>query len=184
MKVYGDAAIGIVSAAGIAGGVILASISGGFNVDIFSYLFGNILSVSSAEVWLSVAISFVILLMLYFFYWDLFSAAFDGEYAATLGVKTNFVNTLLVCLTAVTVVLAVKTVGVMLVSALLILPAVTVLQAVKSFKAALLSAVIVSVTSVILGIVFALLFNLPAGAAIVMVNLLFFAIAVLYRRVV
>ena len=183
-KVYGDAAIGIVSAAGIAGGVILASISGGFNVDIFSYLFGNILSVSSAEVWLSVAISFVILLMLYFFYWDLFSAAFDGEYAATLGVKTNFVNTLLVCLTAVTVVLAVKTVGVMLVSALLILPAVTVLQAVKSFKAALLSAVIVSVTSVILGIVFALLFNLPAGAAIVMVNLLFFAIAVLYRRVV
>jgi len=95
IKAYGDAAIGIISSLGIAGGVILASASKGFNVDLFSYLFGNILAISATEVILSVALSFVVLTVIYFFYWDLFSATFDEEYAKTTGVKTNFINTLL-----------------------------------------------------------------------------------------
>ena len=94
-KVYGDAAIGIVSAIGIAGGVILASVSKGFNVDLFSYLFGNILAISNIEVILSVILSLIVLLIIYFFYWDLFSATFDEEYAKTTGVKTNSINTII-----------------------------------------------------------------------------------------
>src|SRR3989338_8879019 len=160
-KVYGDAAIGIVSAVGIAGGVILASVSKGFNVDLFSYLFGNILAISTAEVILSVALSFVVFAVIYFFYWDLFSATFDEEYAKTTGVKTNFINTLLTLLTAVTVVLSVKMVGIMLVSALLILPAVTALQFVKGFKTAMIIGGVVSFISVLLGITFSFFLDLP-----------------------
>lgn len=182
-KVYGDAAIGIVSAVGIAGGVILASVSKGFNVDLFSYLFGNILAISTTEVILSVVLSFVVLAVIYFFYWDLFSATFDEEYAKTTGVKTNFINTLLTLLTAVTVVLSVKMVGIMLVSALLILPAVTALQFAKGFKTAMIIASFVSLISVLLGITFSFFLDLPTGATIVIINAIFFGLSLLYKKI-
>ncbi len=182
-KVYGDAAIGIVSAIGIAGGVILASVSKGFNVDLFSYLFGNILAISNIEVVLSVILSLVVLIVIYFFYWDLFSATFDEEYARTTGIKTKSINTILTLLTAVTVVLSVKMVGIMLVSALLILPAATALQLSQSFKKAILVGGIIALFSVFLGISFSFFLDLPTGATIVMVNTLFFALAVFYKKI-
>ena len=181
-KIYGDAAIGIVSAIGIAGGVILASISNGFNVDLFSYLFGNILAISNTEVILSIILSLVVLLVIYLFYWDLFSATFDEEYAKTTGIKTNFINIILTLLTAITVVLSVKMVGVMLVSALLILPAVTALQLAKGFKMAMIIGGVVSFISVLLGITFSFLFDLPTGATIVMVSALFFTLSFVYKK--
>lgn len=182
-KIYGDSAIGIVSAVGIAGGIILASLSNGFNVDLFSYLFGNILSISSTEVFLSVVLSFLVLAVVYFFYWDLFSATFDEEYAKTTGVRTDFVNVLLVLLTAVTVVLSVKMVGIILVSALLILPAVTALQLAKGFKMAMFIGAFFSVLSVIFGIAFSFFFDLPSGATIVILNAIFFGFAFFFRRI-
>lgn len=181
-KIYGDAAIGIVSAVGISGGVILASVSKGFNVDLFSYLFGNILAISTTEVILSVILSFVVLAVIYFFYWDLFSATFDEEYAKTIGIKTDFINILLTLLTAITVVLSVKMVGIMLVSALLILPAVTALQFAKGFKMAMIFASCISLTSVLLGITCSFYLDLPTGATIVMTNALFFCLTLLYNK--
>jgi zinc transport system permease protein len=181
-KIYGDSAIGIVSSVGIAGGVILASVSHGFNVDLFSYLFGNILAISNIEVILSIILSIIVLLVIYFFYWDLFSATFDEEYAKTTGVKTNFINILLTLLTAITVVLSVKMVGIMLVSALLIIPAITALQLAKGFKMTMIIGSIVSLISVLLGITLSFLFDLPAGATIVIINALFFTLAFLYKK--
>lgn len=96
----------------------------------------------------------MVLAVIYFFYWDLFPAILDEEYAKTTGVKTNFINTLLTLLTAVTVVLSVKMVGIMLVSALLIHPAVTALQFAKGFKTAMIIASFASLISVLLGITF------------------------------
>ncbi len=182
-KVYGDAAIGIVSAVGVAGGVILASISKGFNVDLFSYLFGNILAISNIEVILSVALSVVVLAVIYFFYWDLFSATFDEEYAKTSGVKTNGINIILTLLTAVTVVLSVKIVGIMLVSALLILPAVTALQLSKGFKSTIIIGGAISLLSVLLGITLSFFLDLPTGATIVMINAVFFGLAVVFKKI-
>ena len=178
-KVYGDAAIGIVSAVGISSGIILASLSKGFNVDLFSFLFGNILAISTTEVILSVVLSFVIIVTVYFFYWDLFSATFDEEYAKTTGVKTGSINLLLTLLTAITVVLAVKMVGVMLVSALLILPAVTALQLAKSFKIAIFLSAIISLISVIFGITISFFIDLPTGATIVLLNTFIFSLTFL-----
>jgi zinc transport system permease protein len=181
-KVYGDAAIGIVSAVGISMGVILASASKGFNVDLFSYLFGNILAISNAEAVLSIVLSIAVLLVIYLFYWDLFSLTFDEEYSKTSGIKTNKLNILISLLTAVTVVLSVKMVGVMLVSALLILPAVTALQIAKGFKETLIIAGINSVISVILGIIISFLLDLPAGATIVLFSVLIFIIVLIYKK--
>lgn len=180
-RVYGDAAIGIVSAVGISTGVILASLSGGFNIDLFSYLFGNILAISIGEVILSIILSFLVLLMVYYFYWELFSVSFDEEYAKTTGIKTSFINSLLTVLTAVVVSLSVKIVGVMLVSALLILPAVSALQISYQFKKTLILSVIFSLISVIFGIFISFFLDLPSGATIVFVNIFFFLLSIIFK---
>ncbi len=181
-KIYGDAAIGIVSSVGIASGVILASLSKGFNVDLFSYLFGNILAISNQEVYLSIILSLLVLGTIIFLYQDLFSTTFDEEYAKVSGIKTERINLIIMVLTAITVVLAVKVVGIMLVSALLILPAVTALQIVKGFKAAMISALIISVLSVLIGISVSFYADIPAGATIVMINFVLFVFAFLVNK--
>ncbi len=180
--VFGDAAIGLVSSFGIALGVIIASTAGGFNVDLFSYLFGNILSVSSFETWLTVIISMIVLMVVILFYHDLFAITFDENYASISGIKVKMVNKILILLTSLIVVLGIKIVGTMLVSSLIILPAITALQIVKSFKATILVAGILSIVSVVIGIFVSYIFNLPSGATIVMVNFLFFGVAYLKNR--
>jgi len=181
-KVYGDSAIGIVSAVGISGGIILASLSKGFNVDLFGYLFGNILAISNTEVILSVILSLLVLVFIFFFYWDLFSSTFDEEYATSSGIKTEWTNIGLSLLTGITVVLSIKVVGVMLVSALLIIPAVTALQFGRSFKASIAISACISLVSVLLGILLSFKLDIPTGATIVMLNAVFFAISLALKK--
>lgn len=173
-RLYGDAAIAIVSAVGIAGGVILASLASGFNVDLFSYLFGNILAISSTEAWLSIIVSILVIALIVYLYRDILAATFDEELAQVSGVKVRRLNIILSSLTAISVVLAIKVVGVMLVSALLVIPAVSALQLAKSFKAALIWAFLFAIISVLIGVSLSFLTDLPAGATIVMVNFLIF----------
>ncbi len=183
-KVYADTAIGIVSAIGIASGVILASVSNGFNVDLFSYLFGSILAISSFEVYLSIALSALVIIILILFYRDLFAITYDEEYASTQGIKVQRVNKLLVILTAITVILSVKIVGVMLVSALLILPAVSALQITKRFHEVLLFSAFISFICVFFGIIFSFLIDIPTGATIVMLNAISLIIFLISKKLV
>jgi zinc transport system permease protein len=175
-RVYSDAAIGIVSAVGVSGGVLLAGIAAGFNVDLLSYLFGNILSVTDSEVTMSVGLSLIVLLTIIFRYGQLLSMSFDEEFARTSGIRTDRINSLLAILTAVTVVLAMKLVGIMLTSALLILPAVSAFQIARSFKGTIVLAAAVAVVSVWLGIFVSFAANLPTGATIVLLNFCFFVL--------
>ena len=181
-RLYGDAAIGIVSSLGIAGGVLLASAAGGFNVDLFSYLFGNILSISGAEVAASIVLSITLVAVIFFFYHELLAVTFDEESAKASGVKTGRINSILVLLTALTVVLATKMVGVMLVSALLILPSVTALQLARGFRATIVFSSSAGLLSVVLGIFISFKADLPTGAVIVMLNFLFFITAFVFKR--
>ncbi len=181
-RLYGDAAIGVVSSLGIAGGVLLASVAGGFNVDLFGYLFGNILSISKVEVAVSAVLSLTLLAVIFLFYHELLSITFDEEAARASGVKTKRMNSILVLLTALTVVLATKMVGVMLVSALLILPPVTALQMARGFKATMLLSSSAGLLSVMLGIFISFGADLPTGAVIVMLNFLFFIAAFSTKR--
>ena len=173
-NMYGDAAIGLVSAIGVATGVILASLGSGFNVDLFGYLFGDILAVSRVESVLTMALSFVVLLLVFLNYQDLFAIAFDEEFAKVIGLNTERMNRILVVLTTFTVILGIKVVGIMLVSSFIIFPAVTALQLSKGFRTAIIFAVFSASFSVFLGIMAAYLLNLPAGATIVLVNFVFF----------
>ena len=181
-RLGGDSAIGIVSALGISAGIILASVGGGYNVDLLSYLFGNILSITSQEVGIALVLFCVVLLLLYLFFNDLFAIAFDEELARVSGIRTTTINGVLVLLTALSVVLAMKLVGIMLISSLLIVPAVSALQLARSFKACVALAALQGGGSVVAGIFLSFAANLPTSAMIVLINLLFFGLAFLARR--
>jgi zinc transport system permease protein len=181
-RVGGDSAIGIVSALGISAGIILASVGGGYNVDLLSYLFGNILSITTQEVGIAFVLFCVVLLLLSLFFNDLFAIAFNEELAHVSGIRTTTINSVLVLLTALSVVLAMKLVGIMLISSLLILPAVSALQLARSFKACVALAALQGGCSVVAGIFLSFAANLPTSAMIVLLNLLFFSLAFLVRR--
>jgi len=183
-KLYGDAAIGIVSSVGIASGVIIASLANGFNVDLFSYLFGSILAISTLEAGLAVILSVIVLAVVFLFYNDLFSATYEEEFAKISGIKVGRINAILLSLTAISVVLAVKVVGVMLVSALLVLPSVTALQLGKSFRFSLFLSVVVAVLSVFVGITISFFLDLPSGATVVMVLFTIFLLSLLKKKLI
>ncbi len=181
-KINADSAIGIVSSLGIAAGVVLASLSGGFNVDLFSYLFGNILTVNNTELILAFIVFVMVLAVVVYFYDDLFALTFDQELACSMGINTGRINILLFLLTAVAAVLAMKVAGIMLVSAMLILPALTALQMSMSFRKTLIAAVGFAVGAVLCGIIIAFILNLPAGAMIVLLNICFLSVVFVVKK--
>ncbi|MGB4599170.1 MAG: metal ABC transporter permease [Trichlorobacter sp.] len=181
-RLGGDVAIGIVSSLGVASGVMLAVLGRGYGVDLFSYLFGSILAISQAELLMAIGLFVAVLTLLWLYYHDLVALCFNEELAAVSGVSSRFLNVLLAVLTALTVVLAMKLVGVMLISALLILPASTALQVARGFRMTVLLAVLVSLVAVVGGILLSFLLNLPSGATIILLSFGLFCLAFLYRR--
>jgi len=176
-SVHSDAAIGMVSAAGIAVGVLLASIGSGSNVDLMSYLFGDILSISRFEMYSALALSLVVVGVTVLNFGELFALTFDPVNAKVLGVNTTRMESVLLIAAAITVVLGIKVVGTLLVSALIIIPAVSALQIARGFLAALILAALQAVISVLIGILAAFAFEIPPASAIVIVNLILFTLA-------
>lgn len=180
-KVHSDGALGIIAAAGIALGLIIATLAGGFNVDLLSFLFGSILTVNLNEIILAAVLLLVILALVYFFYNDLIAITFEGNFAKTAGVNTERINIILILISAAAVVIALKVVGIMLVSAMIIIPPSAALQLAKTFRRALLLAAGFSVAGVILGIYGAFVFNMPSGAMIISADILILLITILMR---
>jgi zinc transport system permease protein len=173
---HGDAAIGLVSSFAVAAGVLISSVAQGFNVDLFSYLFGSILVIGNLDVIMSVILSAVVILLIIFFYNDLFAITYDEEFAGVIGLNTRAMNYLISILTSITIVLGIRVVGTMLISSMVIFPTVTALQVAKSFKSTILISTVVSVSCVISGVFLSFVLNLPTGATIVMLNAVCFAV--------
>ncbi len=178
----GDAAIGMIASLGIAVGVIFASLNHGVNINILGYLFGNILTITASEMWFSVLFSCIVMLVVVYYYWDLFATTFDNEYAEAAGINTRFINNLLMILTAIVVVVSIRLVGAMLVSALMIFPASTALRLTNKFRTTILVAWLVASLSVITGMILSVIFNLPTGALIVVTNGVFFLAAIIVKK--
>lgn len=181
-KVHSDSALGIIAAGGISLGLIIAALAGGFNVDLLSFLFGSILTVNAAELILAAALALIILTLVYVFYNDLIAITFDENFAKTAGVNTERINILLVLISAAAVVIALKVVGIMLVSAMIIIPPTAALQLAKTFKRALILASLFSVTGVTAGIYLAFIFNMPSGAMIILTDIFILFITVILRN--
>lgn len=181
-NLHGDAAIGLVSSLAIAIGVTISSLSNGFNVDLFSYLFGSILTISPSDVWLSSLLSIVVISAVLYFYNSLFAVTHDEEFARVIGINADSMNYILAALTSITVVLGIRVVGTMLISSLIIFPTVTALQVSRSFKSTIIVSSLVSISCILVGILSSYVFNLPSGATIVLMNGLCFVVAFSIRK--
>jgi len=179
---YGDTALGIISSVGLAAGVLLATLSHSFNVSLFSYLFGEILAISTLEVWLSLGLAASVLAAVLLNYRALLFMTFDPESARASGIKTSRLEMMVATVTAVTIVLGIKVVGILLVAALLVIPAAAGLQLARKFRQALVLASIASLLSVGGGIWIAFLADIPASAAIVLLSFVLFGAAFIIRR--
>jgi ABC-type Mn2+/Zn2+ transport system permease subunit len=173
-RIGGDAAIGLISSTAIALGVMIASKASGFNVDLFSYLFGSILLISNTDVQLSLLLSVSVIALIVIFYDELFAVTYDAEFAQVSGRKTRQLNQLLAILTSITIVLGIRVVGTMLISSLIIFPSVSAMRIARSFKGTIALSAVIASLSVLFGIGLSLWFDLPTGSTIVLTNAGFF----------
>ncbi len=185
-SIGGDAAIAMISSSALAVGVTVAALSSGINSDVHSYLFGSILAMSKSDVILSVAISAVVLLLYAVCYHRIFAVTFDETFGRAVGIKVSRYNTLLAMLTAVTVVVGMRMMGALLISSLVIFPALSAMRVFTSFRSVIICSAVISVCSFCVGMSVSFWFNTPAGASIVltdlMVFILFSAVGFAFKR--
>ncbi len=181
-----DAAIAAVSASALAIGVSVTSLTTGMTMDVSSYMFGSILAMTKNDVFLSVALSLVVLFLFVFSYRHIFAVTFDENFGRATGVRVGFYNGMISILTAVTIVLGMQMMGAMLISSLLIFPALTSMRIFRSFRGVVLSSGILSVVCFSLGMAISYQSAMPAGASVVLVNLaaflIFFLIQIFCRK--
>src|SRR5215470_5425412 len=178
----GDAALAVFLSGGFALAVVLISLARGFNADLFAILFGSILTVSAADVWLILALGAIVAVAIGSCYQQLLAITLNEDLARTSGVPVGALNLLLTVLTALTTVVAMRMVGVLLVSAMIVIPTLTGFALGKSFHAATAIAIGIALLSMISGLVAAYYLRLAAGGAVVLAALLIFAVASLWRR--
>ena len=171
-QINGDAMIALLSASSLAIGTMAISISKGINIDLNSYLFGSILSISQNEVWLSLLL-FVFAILLYIFaYHRIFAISFDEDFAKAIGIKTEIYDTIFAIVCSIVVVLGMRLLGALLISSLIIFPTIVAMQFSKSFKKVVIYSGLISVLNFIIGLIISYLVSTPTGATIVIVNLL------------
>lgn len=176
----GDIAIGMVSTGALAAGIIITRLGSGFNIDPTEYMFGSIVATSVSDMYLSLALAVIVLLIFCVFYNRLFLITYDESFAEASGINVNFYQFLISFLTALTIVIGMRIMGTLLISSLIIFPAVTSRRIVKSFRFLVILSAAISVVCFMAGLIISYCFDLPTGAAIVGTNILLFFITFLF----
>ena len=182
-KIKGDAAIALISTTSLAVGVMVISLTTGMNTDVYNYMFGSILAMSAEDVKLSLVLSVFVLILFIVFYHKIFAITFDETFARATGVKAGVYNTLIAVLTAVTIVLGMRMMGALLISSLIIFPALTSMRVCRTFKSVIINAAIVSVVCLIAGVTLSYVAATPAGASVVLANLVMMVLYTVVRAV-
>lgn len=174
----GDVILALVFYGGIAGGVLLTYLAGNKAASSLNqYLFGAITTVSAADLrWLVVAAATVLLVLLVFGK-EMFAVCFDPEVARTQGIRTEAISALITVLAAVTVVIGMRTVGLLLVSAIMIVPVAAAQQVTRSFRETALIGCIVGLVCAVGGVIASFYLDAPSGATIVLLTLAAFVLA-------
>lgn len=178
-----DTAIGVFFASTMALGIVVIGLMHGYQVDLFSYLFGSILAVTVQDVWTTAGLAVLVIGSVAVFYKDLLFVTFDPEMAEVTGLPAGRLYFLLVTLMALTVVVSIKVVGIVLVSALLVIPAAAAFQLTERFRNMMALAVVFGVGSNVAGLFISDWLQTASGAAIVLLaTLIFFVCAALSPR--
>jgi zinc transport system permease protein len=177
-KQHEDTIISVIWSIGMAVGIIFISRSPGYNIDLMSYLFGNILMVSKQNLLLIAILDLVIIVIILMLHKRLQAICFDEEYATIQGINVGFTYILLLVLIALTVVILIQVVGLILVIALITLPAAIAGQFAKSMVKMMIIAVLLGLIITTTGLAVSYQPNLPAGATIILTAGLFYLISI------
>ena len=181
-KLKGDAAIAMISVGALAfGNLVLNLFSKSANIsgDVCSTLFGStaILTLTRTDVQICVLMSVLVILIFLLFYHKIFAVTFDETFAQATGIRVGAYNLLIAVVTASVIVLAMKLVGSLLISALIIFPSLSAMRIFKSFRSVILASAVISVICASAGIFLSILASTPVGATVVCVNIAVFALA-------
>lgn len=177
-----DAMVGVIWAVGMAIGVILLDLTPGYNADLMSYLFGSILAVPASDLWQMGAIGAGVVITVTFYYNDFLAMSYDDEFARLRRVPVTFLYCLLLVMTALTVVMIIRVVGLILVIALLTIPPFIAEKFTGSLRAMMVVASLLSCFFTVSGLWLSYLFNLTSGATIILVAAVGFFAAALWGR--
>lgn len=170
-KIPADSAVALLLSSGLAVGVVLISLSNGFTLDLYSFLFGSILLISIQDMVTSIALCAAVLIVISIVYRKLMYITFDEEQAKVSGLDVGKLNYLFVVLASITVITSIRLVGVLLISSLIVIPNITAMMFGKGFKKTALISALVGVFSVLSGITISYVTNLAPGGTIVLISI-------------
>ena len=170
-KIPPDAAVAVMLSSGLAMGIVLIGLAGGFNLDLESFLFGSILLISMQDQVMILLLSAVVLVIILKFYKQLMYITFSEDQARVSGINVTRLNYLFIALASLAVISSLRLVGVLLISSLIVIPNITAMMFGKGFKKTALISIIIAVSSVLLGIVVSYITNLAPGGVIVLLTI-------------
>lgn len=179
-KKYSELSIAIILSAGLALGAILLGFGNGINANFMSYLFGSLITVDRTDVYIVSAAAVLVLILIRLFYKELFMVCFDEEGARIAGLPVRVISIGLMSITAMTIAISIRIVGLLLVSSLMILPVAAALKLANSFRSALIISVIMGEVAVITGIFVSFYYNLIPGGVIIMISVLILILSIAY----
>lgn len=165
-----DTFIGLIWAVGMAIGVILVDLTPGYNVDLMSYLFGSILAVTTEDLYFMAALLALIIFVVIFWYRDILAVSYDPEYARLRGVNVTFFYTLILILSALTVVIAIKVVGLILVIAMLTIPVYIAEKLSNALLEMMFISGAIATLFTLIGLWFSYTYDLSSGASIIIIS--------------
>ncbi|HEY5632097.1 MAG TPA: metal ABC transporter permease [Nitrososphaeraceae archaeon] len=172
-RIPSDAAVAIMLSSGLAVGIILIGLSGGFSLDLESFLFGSILLISMQDQIMILLLSTAVLLIVIKFYSQFVYITFSEDQARVSGINVSRFNYLFIGLASLAVISSLRLVGVLLISSLIVIPNITAMMFGKGFKKTAMISIIIAVSSVLVGIVISYIANLAPGGTIVLLTVFF-----------
>lgn len=178
-----DTMIGVMWAVGMATGIIFVSLTPGYRANLMSYLFGSILAVSKQDIWWMAGVALATVLFVALFYRQLLAISFDEEFATVRNLPVTVLSVLLLIMTGLTVVVAMRVVGLIMVIALLTIPSAIASMFFKDMRVIMLVAVGLGIVFISAGLVISFLSNLPAAAVIILLAGLVYFLAFVIKRI-
>ena len=187
--IKGDSAIAMLSAGSLAVGYLLLNLfpssdTGSLSGDVCASLFGStsMMTLSNTDVWLCVGLSAAVIGFFVIFYHKIFAVTFDEGFATSSGVRVRAYNFLIAAVSGIVIVLAMKLVGALLISSLIIFPALSAMRVFRSFRSVILCSAVISVVGSLTGLLIALLMSTPTGASVAVVHIVIFLVFTLLGR--
>jgi zinc transport system permease protein len=181
-KVSSDTSIGIFFASSMAFGIVLISLSREYTVDLFGYLFGNILAITRGEVLLSLSVGVLVIGTILLFLKEIFITTYNEDIARVSGISVRGINILFLLLLSISIVVSIKIVGIILISALLVIPGATAQLFARSLSFMIAVSCGVAVISTVLGLIISYEFDIAPGGSIVLTATAIFLVALLFKR--